>query len=456
MEPIYLDNASTSFPKPPQAAQAMFDYVTGCGCNIGRGGYEGAYQAEETVLRTRQQLCRLFHGPDSRCVAFTKNITESLNVLLKGLLRPGDHVLVSAMEHNAVMRPLTQLTRRGVTFDRIPCRPDGTLMTERLPGLLRENTRAVVMLHASNVCGTLLPAAEVGAFCRENGLLFLLDTAQTAGAFPIDMEAMEADALAFTGHKGLMGPQGTGGFLLRPELADQLEPLLSGGTGSASHSEEVPSFLPDRFEAGTLNLPGIMGLHAALTWLEETGIDAIRAHEQALTDRFLRGAASIPNLRLVGLAGAENRAAVVPVVPENTDPAFVADALGREFGIQVRVGLALRPQRPQDPGHLPHRGHPLLLRALQHPRPGGPGPGGPGRPVPPDRVAVTPIKQGLLPQQEVLSACQKRAPGAHFLFYPIHRPRATNRQPSRKNPASTAVTLRQNFFTPSFSGSMKV
>ena len=199
----------------------------------------------------------------------------------------------------------------------------------------------------------LLPAAEVGAFCRENGLLFLLDTAQTAGAFPIDMEAMGADALAFTGHKGLMGPQGTGGFLLRPELAAQLEPLLSGGTGSASHSEEVPSFLPDRFEAGTLNLPGIMGLHAALTWLEETGIDAIRAHEQALTDRFLRGAASIPNLRLVGLAGAENRAAVVPVVPENTDPAFVADALGREFGIQVRVGLHCAPNAHRTLGTFP-------------------------------------------------------------------------------------------------------
>jgi len=167
------------------------------------------------------------------------------------------------------------------------------------------------------------------------------------------MEAMGADALAFTGHKGLMGPQGTGGFLLRPELAAELEPLLSGGTGSASHSEEVPSFLPDRFEAGTLNLPGIMGLHAALTWLEETGIDAIRAHEQALTDRFLRGAASIPNLRLVGLAGAENRAAVVPVVPENTDPAFVADALGREFGIQVRVGLHCAPNAHRTLGTFP-------------------------------------------------------------------------------------------------------
>ena len=353
MEPIYLDNASTSFPKPPQVAQAMFDYVTGCGCNIGRGGYEGAYQAEETVLRTRQQLCRLFHGPDSRCVAFTKNITESLNVLLKGLLRPGDHVLVSAMEHNAVMRPLTQLTRRGVTFDRIPCRPDGTLMTERLPGLLRENTRAVVMLHASNVCGTLLPAAEVGAFCRENGLLFLLDTAQTAGAFPIDMEAMGADALAFTGHKGLMGPQGTGGFLLRPELAAELEPLLSGGTGSVSHLEEVPAFMPDRFEAGTLNLPGIMGLHAALTWLEQESIDGIRCHELALTARFLEGLRDIPRLRVVGRDGTEERAAVVSAACEGIDPAFLADALGREYGVLTRVGLHCAPNAHKTLGTYP-------------------------------------------------------------------------------------------------------
>lgn len=353
MEPIYLDNASTSFPKPRQVAQALYDYVSGCGCNIGRGGYGGAYRTEETVLRTRQQLCRLFHGPDSRCVVFTKNITESLNVLLKGLLRPGDHVLVSAMEHNAVMRPLTQLTHHGVSFDRVPCRADGSLILEELPRLLRDNTRAVVMLHASNVCGTLLPAAEVGAFCRAHGLLFLLDTAQTAGAFPIDMEALGVDALAFTGHKGLMGPQGTGGFLIRPELAQQLEPLLSGGTGSVSHSEDVPSFLPDRFEAGTLNLPGIMGLHAALTWLEDTGIDTICAHEQALTQQFLRGAAAIPYLRLAGLPDALGRAAVVPVIPENTDPSFVADALDREFGIQVRVGLHCAPNAHKTLGTYP-------------------------------------------------------------------------------------------------------
>ena len=355
MEPIYLDNASTSFPKPPQVAQAMFDYVTGCGCNIGRGGYEGAYQAEETVLRTRQQLCRLFHGPDSRCVAFTKNITESLNVLLKGLLRPGDHVLVSAMEHNAVMRPLTQLTRRGVTFDRIPCRPDGTLMTERLPGLLRENTRAVVMLHASNVCGTLLPAAEVGTFCRENGLLFLLDTAQTAGAFPIDMEAMGADALAFTGHKGLLGPQGIGGMVIREDFAQQIEPLLSGGTGSVSDTEFMPHFLPDRFESGTMNLPGIAGLNAALAYIQETGLDKIYQTEMALCARFLAGARTLKNVRIAGIDGLEGRVATVSLdfTQAGLDNAMVSFQLDSEYGIMTRCGMHCAPRAHKTLGTFP-------------------------------------------------------------------------------------------------------
>ena len=343
MERIYLDNASTSFPKAEGVAEAMCGYVQNCGCNVSRGGYDEAYRAEELVLDTRQRLTRLFHGPDCRNVVFTKNITESLNVLLKGLLHSGDHVLVSAMEHNAVMRPLTQLAARGIAFDRVPCGPDGSLRTEELAGLLRPETRAVVMLHASNVCGTLLPAAEVGAFCRDHGLLFVLDTAQTAGAFPIDMEAMHIDALAFTGHKGLLGPQGIGGFILRPELARRMEPLLSGGTGSVSHSEEVPAFMPDRFEAGTLNLPGIMGLHAALVWLEREGIHRIRQHELALTARFLEGLRDIPRLRAVGRRGPEGRAAVVSVACEGIDPAFLADALGREYGVLTRVGLHCAP-----------------------------------------------------------------------------------------------------------------
>ena len=302
---------------------------------------EGAYQAEETVLRTRQQLCRLFHGPDSRCVAFTKNITESLNVLLKGLLRPGDHVLVSAMEHNAVMRPLTQLTRRGVTFDRIPCRPDGTLMTERLPGLLRENTRAVVMLHASNVCGTLLPAAEVGAFCRENGLLFLLDTAQTAGAFPIDMEAIGADALAFTGHKGLMGPQGTGGLCVREGV--DINPWKVGGTGVQTYLHEQPEQMPTRLEAGTLNGHGIAGLNAALDFLQETGVEAIHAHEMALLRRFVAGVKKIPGVALYGDFDHE-RTAVAALNIGDMDSGEVSDILSEDYGIATRPGAHCAPR----------------------------------------------------------------------------------------------------------------
>lgn len=353
MERIYLDNASTSFPKPDGVAEAVYHYIRDCGCNVNRGGYDGAYQTEELVLQTRQQLTELFHGPDCRNVAFTRNITESLNVLLKGFLKSGDHVLVSAMEHNAVMRPLAQLTAQGVSFDRIPCREDGTLETEKMPELLRENTRAIIMLHGSNVCGTLLPTAEVGSFCHAHGLRFILDSAQTAGVFPIDMAAMHIDALAFTGHKGLLGPQGVGGFIVQPDMARQITPLIVGGTGSLSHEETVPAFLPDRFEAGTMNLPGIMGLHAALCWLKETTIDAVRQHKLELTRRFLNGALDIPGLRVLGRRDTVGRAGVVSVQPENVDPALMADALGQEYGIMVRVGLHCAPNAHKTLGTFP-------------------------------------------------------------------------------------------------------
>lgn len=353
MERIYLDNASTSFPKAEGVAEAVYHYIRDCGCNISRGGYDEAYQAEETVLHTRQLLTELFHGPDCRNVVFTRNITESLNVLLKGFLCPGDHVLVSAMEHNAVMRPLTQLQTQGVSFDRIPCAEDGTLDTSAMAALLRDNTRAVVMLHASNVCGTVMPAAQVGAFCQRHGLRFILDTAQTAGVLPIHMEEMHIDALAFTGHKGLLGPQGVGGFILQPELVDQVTPLIAGGTGSVSHEERMPSFMPDRFEAGTMNLPGIMGLHAALFWLKQESVEAVRAHELALTERFLNGALEIPRLRVVGRQDTLNRVGVVSVTAEGLDPALMADALEREYGIMVRVGLHCAPNAHKTLGTFP-------------------------------------------------------------------------------------------------------
>ena len=353
VERIYLDNASTSFPKAEGVVEAVYHYIKECGCNINRGGYDEAYQAEELVLETRQKLTKLFHGPDCRNVVFTRNITESLNVLLKGFLHPGDHVLVSAMEHNAVMRPLTQLQSQGVSFDRIPCDADGTLDTSVMAALLRDNTRAVVMMHASNVCGAVLPAEEVGAFCHARGLKFILDTAQTAGVLPLDMAAMHIDALAFTGHKGLLGPQGVGGFLLLPDMVPLVTPLIAGGTGSVSHEEQMPSFLPDKFEAGTLNLPGIMGLHAALCWLERESIEKVRTHELALTERFLEGAEEIPNLRVIGRKGTEGRVGVVSVLPENVDPALMADALGQEYGIMVRVGLHCAPNAHKTLGTFP-------------------------------------------------------------------------------------------------------
>ena len=356
MEPIYLDNASTTFPKPPQVAQAVYDYMTHAGVNVNRGCYNSAYAVEGVVFETRQLLTQLFHGPDCGNVVFTKNVTESLNILLKGFLKPGDHVLVSSMEHNAVMRPLTQLEEQGVSFTRIPCDGMGQLCLEELDSLLRPNTRAVVMTHASNVCGTVLPLEQVGAWCKEHGIPFLVDCAQTAGVLPIDMERMHIDALAFTGHKGLMGPQGIGGFLVSGDMAAQLTPLLSGGTGSASHSEQVPELMPDRFEPGTMNLPGIVGLHQGLLWLEETGLDKIRAHELELTQQFLTGLRPLEEeglLRIVGRPDIEGRTGVVSIQTTRVELAQTAFALDMDFGIMVRVGMHCAPSAHKTLGTYP-------------------------------------------------------------------------------------------------------
>ncbi len=350
MQRIYLDQASTSFPKAPGTADAVFRYMTECGCNVSRGGYAGAYSAEELVYDTRVLLCRLFCGreadPDPKKAVFTSNITESLNMLLKGFLRPGDHVLVSSMEHNAVMRPLRQLEKQGIRFTRVPCSADGSMDPAEAEARIEKATRAVVMLHASNVCGTVLPAAEIGALCRARGIRFILDTAQTAGVLPLDMDAMGIDALAFTGHKGLLGPQGTGGFLIRQEMAEEVEPLITGGTGSISHTEEVPEFLPDRFEAGTMNLPGIAGLNAALRWLLAQPEGSVLSHELELTERFLRSMEALEEeglIRLVGKHGTEGRTGVVSIVPVHQDPAELAFRLDEEYGIATRVGLHCAP-----------------------------------------------------------------------------------------------------------------
>jgi selenocysteine lyase/cysteine desulfurase len=286
MRTVYLDNAATSFPKAPGVGKAMADYLEQGGYNVSRGGYTGAYDVAGMVLDTRERLCTLLNAPAPRNVLFTAGATAALNQLLKGLLRPGDRVLTSPMEHNAVLRPLRQLEAEGVAVEYLPCDGDGVLDLHAAQALITPNLRAVVLTHASNLTGAIMPVAQIGALCRANGAFFLVDAAQTAGLHSIDMSAMGIDGLALPAHKGLLGPQGVGVLALTAPLAKALSPLISGGTGSSSDSLDMPPFLPDRFEAGTLNLPGIYGLNAALRYHQEQGA-ALGEREARLTRHLL-------------------------------------------------------------------------------------------------------------------------------------------------------------------------
>ena len=357
MNRIYLDQASTSFPKAPGVAQAMMDYLTMNGVNVNRGCYSSAYSAEEVIYETRQLLAELFHFSKCKNVIFTPNVTTSLNFILKGFLKPGDHILVSAMEHNAVMRPVVQLASSGISFDRIPCRTDGSMILEKVEELIRPETKAIVTLHASNVCGTRMPLDALGEICQRHQLYFVVDSAQTAGIVPINMDKMHIDALAFTGHKGLRGPQGTGGFLVSQELAEQMEPLISGGTGSVSHTEEIPDFMPDRFESGTPNLPGIYGLHEALLYLKTHSLQAINEKELSLTGYFLEQLQALDDTgrhnRIIGKKDLTDRNAVVSIQTPEIDMSQVAWQLDNEYGVMTRVGLHCAPNAHKTLGTYP-------------------------------------------------------------------------------------------------------
>lgn len=354
MERIYLDNGSTSYPKAPGVSQAVCSYIDKVGVNISRGGYEEAYSAAETVLETREMLCRLFGFSKPENVVFTAGITASLNILIKGFLSPGDHVITTSMEHNAVMRPLRQLEKQGVEVSLIPCRRDGSLCIEKLPEMIKENTRLLIMLHASNVCGTVMPVEKAAEICREHGTRIIVDTAQTGGLIPLEMEKNGIDAIAFAGHKSLLGPQGIGGFIITDSFASQVEPLISGGTGSISHLEEIPSFMPDRFECGTQNLPGIFGLHASLSWLEKTGISKIREHEMQCTKALIKGFEEIEGAEVKGIKGTEGRTAAVSVDFPEYDNAEIAYELENRFGIMTRCGLHCAPCAHKTLGTFPH------------------------------------------------------------------------------------------------------
>lgn len=343
MRKVYLDNGSTSFPKAPGVAEAMSHFITEVGCNISRGGYETAYDLGDTIFETRSMLCRMFNFSEEKYVVFTPSVTYSLNFVIKGLLKSGDHVIMSSMEHNAVARPCQSLKDFGVEVTIVPCDRDGVLDIDAFKNSFKENTKLVVMSHASNVCGTVLDAEEVGKICKEKGVFFALDAAQSAGVINIDFEKFNLSALCLTGHKGLLGPQGTGVLLLRHELAEALDPVISGGTGSASHLLTMPEFMPDKFEAGTLNLPGIIGLNASLEYIHRVGIDTIFETEKQLAQLFIDEIDKLPNVKIIGVRDWNKRVGTVSLDFESIDNAEVSFILDSEYGIMTRCGLHCAP-----------------------------------------------------------------------------------------------------------------
>lgn len=353
MPTIYLDQAATSFPKPPCVAARMAEYITQVGANVNRGVYGAAQQAELVTLRLRQRLCELLDFADPTHVVLTPGNTWGLNLVLGGALHPGDHCIVSGMEHNAVMRPLQRLAKQGVTFDRIPCDGEGFLDLSALEALFRPHTKLVVLAHASNVSGTVQDAAAVGRLCAAHGVPFCLDAAQTAGHLPLSFRELGLSALSVPAHKGLLGPQGLGALLLAPDLAKALDPYVTGGTGSASDSEEQPDYMPDKFEPGTPNLPGIYGWEAALAFLQEIGVEAVRAHDEALSRRFLAGIRDLPGIILKGPTDPARRVGVFSLDFVGQDNAEIAYRLEADYGIQTRCGLHCAPAAHKTLGTFP-------------------------------------------------------------------------------------------------------
>lgn len=342
---IYLDNAATTLRKPPQVISAVVEAMQTLG-NAARGAHENSLQASRMIYDTRCALARLFGFSHPERVIFTANATESLNLALNGLFSPGDHVITTDLEHNSVLRPLYRLENRGIiTLDFVPADRLGNPDYSAFEDLIRPNTRAIVTTHASNLTGNLVDLPRVSTIAKSHGLLLVVDASQTAGSIPISMEDLGIDLLCFTGHKGLMGPQGTGGLCVSPGVT--LRPWKVGGSGIHSYSRTQPEDYPTCLEAGTLNGHGIAGLSAAVDFLLETGLDAIARRERELTFRFYRGVKDIPGVTVYGDFSQPQRAAIVALNLENEDSGQVADALMEDFGIAVRSGAHCAPRMHQ-------------------------------------------------------------------------------------------------------------
>lgn len=337
---IYFDNAATTLHKPPEVATAMTYALSAFG-NPGRGVHHAMLRASRTVFQTREALCELFGAASPRQIAFTANATQSLNTAIKGLLRPGDHVITTELEHNSVLRPLYEMEAMGVALTFLKSDALGRIRYEDIGPAIQKNTKAIVCTHASNLTGNLVDIARIGEIAHAHGILFIVDAAQTAGVFPIDMQRMHIDVLCFTGHKGLLGPQGTGGLAVREGL--RIAPLLSGGSGVKTYSRTHPDDMPAALEAGTLNTHGIAGLWAALDYIRAIGVDTLRDREQRLMLAFYNGVKAIPGVTVYGDFSSPERCAIVSLNIRDYDSAEVSDALFQQYDIATRAGAHCAP-----------------------------------------------------------------------------------------------------------------
>jgi cysteine desulfurase/selenocysteine lyase len=349
---LYFDNAATSWPKPPEMIEAMIRYNAMIGGNPGRSGHHRSLDAGRIILETREALAELF-GCDAFRIVFTQNATEALNICLSGLLQAGDHVITSSMEHNSVMRPLRFLESQGVELSVIPCSGDGLLDPDDVHTAIRPQTRLVIVTHASNVTGTIQPLAALGRITRDHGIVFCVDAAQTAGVLSIDVEGMAIDLLAFSGHKSLFGPQGTGGLYIREGLEKRIRPLLRGGTGSRSEFEKQPDFMPDKYESGTPNTIGLAGLGAGVRFVLEEGVETIRGKETLLMEKFLQGLASLQGITVYGPPSTADRTAVVSFNIAGISSSEAALEFEERFRILCRPGLHCAPAAHRTIGTFP-------------------------------------------------------------------------------------------------------
>ena len=351
---IYLDHAATSWPKPREVIDAMADFLEQAGGNPGRAGHRLSIEAGRIVYDARETLAEFFNVSDPLRIIFTANATHAINLCLYGILRPGDHVVTSSMEHNAVMRPLRDLENKGVHLSVVPCNQNGSIDPDAVAQAMRPSTRIVAITHASNVTGTILPIAEIADTAHKSGAFMLVDAAQTAGVLPIDVQAMNIDLLAFTGHKGLQGPQGTGGLVIGNSMrVNDIEPLWRGGTGSRSEFEIQPEELPDKFESGTVNGPGIAGLGAGVRHIMKRGIEAIRAQEMDLTEQLVDGIKSLDGVTVHGPTDVARRTSIVSFTAAGHRVSEIGLRLDEEFGILSRVGLHCAPAAHRTIGTFP-------------------------------------------------------------------------------------------------------